>query len=173
MRRLITRLVLVCGIPFSGVHAANADVMGEWLSQQGLVQHAQSGRVKVQAMASELALSALGLLGVPYKWGGNSARTGLDCSGFVKNVFAQAGIDLPRVAAEQAQAAQPIEVAALEPGDLVFFNTMRRRFSHVGIYIGDGRFVHAPRAGSVVRIEDMNGSYWQQRFNGARRVVVN
>jgi cell wall-associated NlpC family hydrolase len=173
MRRFFLVLLFAVWIPTSGVHAASADAMEEWLSQQGLVKQVQAGRVQVQSMASELALNALGLLGVPYKWGGNSARTGLDCSGFVKTVFAEVGIQLPRVAAEQAQAAHPIDVSALEPGDLVFFNTMRRRFSHVGIYIGEGRFVHAPRTGAVIRIEDMNVRYWQQRFNGARRVAVN
>lgn len=152
--------------------AAPSNSLDEWLAQQNL--GAQVTQQRIQSMASELAISALGLLGVPYKWGGNSAQTGLDCSGFVKAVFDQAaGVKLPRRAAEQAHATQPVSLNEIAPGDLVFFNTMRRRFSHVGIYIGDGRFVHAPRAGSNVRIENMNKSYWQRRFNGARRVHVN
>ena len=81
------------------------------------------------------------------------------------------GHRLPRRAEEQAAATQKIDRSELKPGDLVFFNTMRRAFSHVGIYVGDGKFIHAPRTGAEVRVEDMNGSYWQRRFNGARRVL--
>ena len=173
MRRIVLVLLFACMAPVTGAMATSADSMDEWLTQKGLLQHAQTGRAKVQAFASELALSALGLLGVPYKWGGNSALTGLDCSGFVKAVYAEAGIHLPRISAEQARAAQPIDIDALEPGDLVFFNTLRRRFSHVGIYIGEGRFIHSPREGAVIRIENMNVSYWHNRFNGARRVMAN
>ena len=79
---------------------------------------------------------------------------------------------LPRRAAEQAAATTAIDKSELKPGDLVFFNTLRRSFSHVGIYIGDGKFVHAPRTGSQVRVESMNVSYWQRRFDGARRVFT-
>jgi cell wall-associated NlpC family hydrolase len=79
---------------------------------------------------------------------------------------------LPRRSDEQAAATQPIERTELKPGDLVFFNTMRRAFSHVGIYVGDGKFIHSPRAGATVRVEDMRKSYWETRFNGARRVLV-
>jgi hypothetical protein len=80
------------------------------------------------------------------------------------------GLLLPRKAEQQAAATQQIEKTELQPGDLVFFNTMRRAFSHVGIYIGDGKFIHSPRAGSEVRVESMGLSYWQRRFDGARRV---
>lgn len=120
---------------------------------------------------SALLLDAMGFIGTPYVRGGNSGATGLDCSGFVKAVYEQAEkISLPRSAHEQAHATQVIDRAELQPGDLVFFNTLRRAFSHVGIYMGEGRFIHAPRPGAQVRIESMNGSYWRQRFNGARRV---
>lgn len=118
-----------------------------------------------------LLLDALGYIGTPYVLGGNSGVSGLDCSGFVKAVFKQAeGIALPRTALEQSRATQVIDRSELQPGDLVFFNTLRRAFSHVGIYLGDGRFIHAPRPGAQVRIEGMNSSYWNPRFNGARRV---
>jgi cell wall-associated NlpC family hydrolase len=122
--------------------------------------------------ASELVLSAMNFLGVPYRLGGNSADDGFDCSGFTRHVFEMSlGLVLPRRAEQQAREAGLADVARdqLRPGDLVFFNTMRRTFSHVGIYVGEGKFIHAPRAGSEVRIEDMRQAYWAQRFNGARR----
>ncbi|OQC01871.1 MAG: Murein DD-endopeptidase MepH precursor [Alphaproteobacteria bacterium ADurb.Bin100] len=114
----------------------------------------------------------MGFLGVPYKRGGTSAETGFDCSGFVRAMYEQSiGLVLPRRANEQAAATQTIDRTDLKPGDLVFFNTMRRAFSHVGIYVGDGKFIHAPRSGAQVRVEDMREAYWQTRFNGARRVA--
>ena len=132
-----------------------------------------SARDTVGDRASELVSSALGLLGVPYRYGGNDAENGLDCSGLVRLVYEQTvGKVLPRRAADQAAVTQAIDSSELKPGDLVFFNTMRRAFSHVGIYVGEGKFVHAPRSGSSVRVEDMRNSYWTTRFNGARRVTV-
>ncbi len=151
------------------------DDMDALLVEKGLVQRLgsqiqQAGSVMGDA-ASELVLNAMGFLGVPYKYGGNSAETGFDCSGFVRAVFEESvGKVLPRRSDEQAAATQPIERTELKPGDLVFFNTMRRAFSHVGIYVGDGKFIHSPRSGSTVRVEDMRKSYWETRFNGARRV---
>ncbi|MNV40924.1 Murein DD-endopeptidase MepH precursor [compost metagenome] len=113
----------------------------------------------------------MGFLGVPYKRGGNSVETGFDCSGFVRAMYEQTvGLLLPRRADQQAAATQIIDKKELQPGDLVFFNTMRRSFSHVGIYVGDGKFIHAPRSGTEIRVEDMGISYWARRFNGARRV---
>ncbi|TSE29250.1 Murein DD-endopeptidase MepH [Tepidimonas thermarum] len=136
-----------------------------WLGQLQSVG-AQTGQV-----AGELVNTALGLIGVPYRMGGNSPQTGLDCSGFVRYVYANTlGLVLPRRAAEQARATAPIAKEELRPGDLVFFNTMRRAFSHVGVYLGDGKFIHAPRKGESVKISDMNDRYWARRFNGARRV---
>jgi cell wall-associated NlpC family hydrolase len=123
--------------------------------------------------ASGLVVTALGFLGVPYRRGGNTAETGFDCSGLVRAIYDQtAGYLLPRRAEEQAAATQKIDRSELQPGDLVFFNTMRRAFSHVGIYIGEGKFIHAPRTGASVRVESMSGKYWQRRFSGARRVVT-
>ena len=99
--------------------------------------------------------------------------TGFDCSGFVGKVFSDAlGFGMPRTAAEMAQMGEQVKINELKPGDLVFFNTMRRAFSHVGIYVGDGKFIHAPRTGGKVRIEDMQQAYWQRRFNGARRAEL-
>ncbi len=160
------------------------DPMVQMLQDKGLIdtqaileaanQTQQRARAKVRDWTSDLVVSAMTYLGVPYRFGGNSQETGFDCSGFTSYVYEHVlGMRLPRRAAEQAQMAgmQNVDKTQLQPGDLVFFNTLRRTFSHVGIYIGENRFIHAPRSGSVVRIEDMGQSYWQQRFNGARRAT--
>lgn len=121
---------------------------------------------------TELVLRALGLLGVNYRWGGNTPDDGLDCSGLVRHVFREAiGLVLPRRAEEMGRAGSQIAPHQLKPGDLVFFNTLRRTFSHVGIYIGNDQFVHAPSTGGVVRVDNMNAQYWLNRFDGARRLV--
>lgn len=122
--------------------------------------------------AQALILKGLELVGIKYRRGGTDPDSGLDCSGFVQLVFQDAlGKTLPRTAKEQSQVGETIAKHELKPGDLVFFNTMRRAFSHVGIYLGDNRFVHAPRTGAEVRVEDMSQSYWVKRYNGARRLV--
>lgn len=127
---------------------------------------------KVTDHASDLVVTAMGFLGVPYRRGGNSADTGFDCSGFVRAMYeSTVGLVLPRLAKEQAAATEKIDKKDLQPGDLVFFNTMRRAFSHVGIYVGDGKFIHAPKPGAQVRVEDMGVAYWKRRFDGARRVL--
>ena len=122
---------------------------------------------------SNLVDSAMNFLGVRYKLGGNSAETGFDCSGFTRYVFENSlGRVLPHRAEEQANAPElaKVDKKDLKPGDLVFFDTMRRTFSHVGIYLGDGKIIHSPRTGESVRIEDINISYWAHHFTGARRV---
>ncbi len=121
---------------------------------------------------SGLVVAAMGALGVPYQRGGNGYESGFDCSGFVRALYQQNfGLLLPRRAAEQAAVTQSIPAQALQPGDLVFFNTLRPLHSHVGIYVGDHRFIHSPKPGAVVRIEDMRVAYWSRRFDGARRVI--
>jgi cell wall-associated NlpC family hydrolase len=121
---------------------------------------------------SELVLRAMTLLGVGYKFGGNSPELGLDCSGFVRLVVKDAlGKVLPRRSVEISEASTEIKSQELKPGDLVFFNTLKRAFSHVGIYIGNNQFIHAPSSGGVVRIETLDKQYWNDRFNGARRIV--
>jgi cell wall-associated NlpC family hydrolase len=127
---------------------------------------------KVRDGASDMVLTAMNFLGVPYKRGGSTEATGFDCSGFTRHIFEMSlGLVLPRRADEQANAAGLMKVGRedLRPGDLVFFNTMRRTFSHVGIYVGDGKFIHSPATGGAVRVDDMRYAYWSQRFNGARR----
>ena len=128
---------------------------------------------QVRSTATEMVHTAMNFLGVPYRRGGDSESTGFDCSGFTRHVIETTlGVALPRRADEQAKAdgLVPIKRDELAPGDLVFFNTLRRTFSHVGIYVGEGKFIHAPRAGGEVRVEDMRFKYWAKRFTGARRI---
>ena len=132
----------------------------------------QSFRESVRDTASDLVMSAMNFLGVPYRRGGNSEETGFDCSGFTRHIFEHSiGLVLPRRADEQAKSSALLAIgrSELKPGDLVFFNTMKSTFSHVGIYVGDDKFIHAPRTGAEVRIEDMRESYWAKRYTGARR----
>lgn len=153
--------------------------MSRFMEEKGLFGKLEQVRVtvrdrasEVRNRASELVVNAMGFLGVPYRRGGNNADTGFDCSGFVRAMYEQTvGLVLPRRANEQAAATQTIDKKDLQPGDLVFFNTMKRAFSHVGIYIGENKFIHSPKPGAQVRVEDMGGNYWQARFNGARRVI--
>ncbi|WP_254784930.1 C40 family peptidase [Collimonas sp. OK412] len=133
-----------------------------------------STRSKLQQFtdrASDLAVSAMGMIGIHYKYGGNNPENGLDCSGLVRYVFKDAwGVNVPRTAAELSRSGEKIDKQDLKPGDLVFYNTLRRSFSHVGIYLGDNKFIHAPSTGGKVRIESMDLAYWKSRFNGARRI---
>lgn len=145
------------------------------LVERGLLPPAGQRLVQsVRDKASDLVLSAMNFLGVPYRRGGESAD-GFDCSGFTRHIFElSVGLVLPRRVDEQAVAPGLAKVPRdeLKPGDLVFFNTLRRTFSHVGIYVGEGKFIHAPRSGSEVRIEDMRKAYWSKRFTGARRAPL-
>ncbi|MDO4638112.1 MAG: C40 family peptidase [Lautropia sp.] len=121
--------------------------------------------------ANEITLQALALVGTPYRWGGNRPEEGFDCSGLVQHVYREAlGIELPRTSRAMGKQGTRIDRAGLAPGDLVFFQTGRHPDSHVGIYIGRGRFVHAPSSGSLVRVEALDKRYWQRRFNGGRRL---
>ena len=166
---LLTSLLLAASV--QAAPGQSGDDMDKFLADRGLLNKIEHVRQSVGHKASELVVTAMGFLGVPYRRGGNSAESGVDCSGFVKAIYEQTvGLILPRRANEQAAATQKIDKQDLQPGDLVFFNTMRRAFSHVGIYVGGGKFIHSPKPGAEVRVEDMGGSYWQRRFDGARRV---
>ena len=183
LRLLVARLLLAfagaCALIQSAAAAPDSSPRGdpllEWLSDRGLVTSPAEGGM-VQALrdrASDLVLASMNFLGVPYRFGGESAENGFDCSGFTRYVYEHSlGLVLPRRAAEQASSGslQSVDATQLQPGDLVFFNTMKHAFSHVGIYVGDHKFIHAPRTGAVVRMDDMRASYWTKRFNGARRV---
>lgn len=158
--------------------AANSNVLERFLQERGWTGPVAEGGgsedwlAPVRDGAKRLVHSAMGFLGVPYVRGGNNVAQGFDCSGFTRFIFEKSvGLVLPRRADEQARLANLLTIprSELKPGDLVFFNTMRRTFSHVGIYLGEGKFIHAPRAGAVVRVEDMRDAYWSKRFTGARR----
>jgi cell wall-associated NlpC family hydrolase len=166
---------------FSAIAApeASEDALQRLLADKGLLAPApvagptnQGGLArKMRDGASEMVRTAMNFLGVPYRRGG-SDESGFDCSGFTRHVFELSlGLELPRRSDEQAKAAGllPIKRGELKPGDLVFFNTLKRTFSHVGIYIGDDKFIHSPRTGAEVRVENMQLAYWNKRYNGARR----
>jgi cell wall-associated NlpC family hydrolase len=151
--------------------APSIDELDSWLANKGLLSQMTQASQSVTNKASELVVHAMGFLGVPYQRGGGTVETGFDCSGFVKAIFEQTiGLALPRKAEQQAADTQRIDKKELVPGDLVFFNTMHRAYSHVGIYVGDGKFIHSPKPGAEVRIESMGAAYWNRRFDGARRV---
>lgn len=123
--------------------------------------------------SDDIPIYAVSLVGSPYRLGGTAPETGLDCSGFVGYVFRQmTGLLLPRDSRAISEATQPLAPNELQPGDLVFFNTLNRTFSHVGIYLGEDRFVHASssRTGAVM-VSSLNERYWHDRFDGARRVA--
>ena len=146
------------------------------INPAGSVALVESVRNTLRDSASDLVMSAMNFLGVPYRRGGISDASGFDCSGFTRHVFENSiGLVLPHRADEQATSAGLLNInrQELKPGDLVFFNTMKRTFSHVGIYVGDDKFIHSPRAGGEVRIEDMRESYWARRYTGARRADLN
>ena len=118
-----------------------------------------------------LVSHGLSYIGVRYRFGGTTRETGLDCSGLMFNVFQHAGVDLPRRSSDMARLGIRVSKDDLRPGDLVFFNTRRQAYSHVGLYVGDGQFLHAPSSGGQVRLDNMNARYWLARFNGARRLL--
>jgi cell wall-associated NlpC family hydrolase len=125
------------------------------------------------AAGSEVVMQALANVGKPYRWGGADPQEGFDCSGLVAHVYEDAlGVQLPRTSRQMSRRGSSVRRGQLAAGDLVFFNTSRRAYSHVGIYIGNGRFVHAPSTGSLVRVERMANRYWATRFDGARRLVA-
>ena len=121
--------------------------------------------------ARELVIRTLALIGINYKYGGGSPDSGFDCSGLVSHVFQEVfGLTLPRDSQAMSKVGEKVDKTELQPGDLVFFNTRRRPFSHVGIYIGEERFVHAPSRGRDVEVSNLHSRYWNKRYNGARRV---
>ncbi len=177
MIRRLAILLFVCASAQAAPPPGSTDDLGQLLAERGLLTQLGGSLEQVSHTVSdktaELVVNAMGFLGVPYRRGGNTAQTGFDCSGFVRAMYEQTvGLILPRRSEQQAAATQSIERTELEPGDLVFFNTMRRSFSHVGIYVGEGKFIHSPKPGARVRVEDMRVSYWSRRFNGARRVAA-
>jgi cell wall-associated NlpC family hydrolase len=178
MPRLLLASLLLALASFAHAAPSNSttlhDDLDRLMADKGFASRLETARLTASERASDLVVTAMGFLGVPYRRGGNSAETGFDCSGFVRAMYGETiGKLLPRRANEQAASTETIPKSDLKPGDLVFFNTMRRAFSHVGIYVGDGKFIHAPRSGATIRVEDMHQSYWSRRFDGARRVMAN
>ncbi len=144
---------------------------------EALAQRRQPSRASAMASVNApsertqaLIQNAMGYLGRPYRRGGSSAR-GFDCSGFTTYIYRQHGIRLPRTSASQAGVGKPVPRSQLQPGDLVFFRTRGRRISHVGIYIGNGKFVHASSSRGRVRVDTLNSGYYYQRYAGARRIT--
>ncbi len=167
MQKVLATLFLASALFTGGITSACA-------AEQLRKEEQQSFFERYTNAAQDVILQGLKLVGVRYRWGGNDEDSGLDCSGFVRLVFKDSvGTSLPRTAKEMSEMGQRIDSSQLKPGDLVFFNTMRRTFSHVGIYLGDNHFLHAPRTGAEVRVENMENSYWMQRYNGARRIIDN
>ena len=122
---------------------------------------------------NDLAIYAMSLADTPYRYGGNSPASGFDCSGFVRYVFQQSlQWQLPRTSLEMSRTGEPLQEDQLRPGDLVFFNTQQQPYSHVGIYVGEDRFVHAPKSGKAIAIVNMRENYWRSRYDGARRIVA-
>lgn len=120
---------------------------------------------------NDLVIYAMSLSDTPYRYGGNSPENGFDCSGFVRHVFQKTlEWQLPRTSLEMSRAGAPLNEDPLRPGDLVFFNTQQQPFSHVGIYVGEDRFVHAPKSGKAIAIVNMRENYWRSRYDGARRI---
>ncbi len=173
MSKKIAALIVLAAAGLQSAQATPVDDLEKFLIQHGLTSSRLGDTIhQATDRAAALVSNAMNAIGVRYRLGGTSAETGFDCSGFVRAMYQQTvGLVLPRRAAEQAAATAKIEKSELQPGDLVFFNTLRRAYSHVGIYLGDGKFIHAPRTGAHVRVENMNVRYWQSRFNGARRVL--
>ena len=177
LKYLLSPLLLLALGAHAAPHNAAHDELDLLLIERGMVQAVVNvGKTvgaagqNVSSQASDLVVNAMGYLGVPYRRGGTGIQ-GFDCSGFVQAMYENTlGLVLPHNAKAQAAATEKIDKTELQPGDLVFFNTLRRAFSHVGIYVGEGKFIHSPRVGGEVRIEDMRDSYWIKRFNGARRV---
>ena len=144
-----------------------ADVNQLIEASQALAAGDKAPTGRIQALLQR----AMGLLGTPYRWGGTSPDSGFDCSGLVNYVFRTTlGIELPRVSREMASNGEKVERAALTAGDLVFFGRRGKRVDHVGIYVGDGQFVHAPRSGRDVTVSRLDTGYWANRFLQARRV---
>lgn len=127
-----------------------------------------------ESRMNSLAIYAMSLSDTPYRYGGTNPENGFDCSGFVKFVFQNSvGLQLPRTSAEMSRVGIPLSIGELRPGDLVFFNTRGSKFSHVGIYVGENRFVHSPKTGKAISIASMDDRYWRARFDGARRIPLN
>ncbi|TXI43280.1 C40 family peptidase [Methylophilus sp.] len=166
--------VLLCQCKSVAAPGDDARWKNAYSYSQEQVMDSQSGIAGTWSeKVEEIMIRALSLTGVDYKYGGRSPETGFDCSGFVQYVFKHAAqISLPPSARTISEMGDTVKREELQPGDLVFFNTLKSAFSHVGIYVGNHQFIHAPRAGAKVRVESMDERYWSTRYNGAKRLEV-
>ena len=156
----------------SAVAAGDALLYDPARNQESPAQENEVAGTTPSARLSGILEKAETMIGVPYSWGGNTPAQGLDCSGFVRYVYAKAvGILLPRVSSQISRQGAAVSQTDLHPGDLVFFNTTRGTATHVGIYVGENQFIHAPKKGAFVRVESMKSAYWTARYYGARRVA--
>jgi len=156
---LIAALLAACGSPGPRPPASTETI-------------AQASR-PVSEKGNEIVLYAMGLLDTGYRFGGKNPEAGLDCSGMVSYIYGQAvGLRVQGSAADIARNSRTIPRDELRPGDLVFFNTLNRSFSHVGIYIGEGKFLHAPRTGRDVTVSSLDSGYWSQKYLQARRLAT-
>ena len=176
--RILILIVLLIAIAKASYAQESTNTYGTTISYSRDLLHRVSTNTQtvISSTSDNIASmieTGLGYLGIRYRKGGNGPESGgFDCSGLVKKVFGTAmGLSLPRTAAEMAKTGDKVSKQELMPGDLVFFNTLNRAFSHVGIYLGNSQFLHSPSTGGVVRVESMNVSYWRKRFNGGRRLL--
>jgi cell wall-associated NlpC family hydrolase len=177
MKKILTSLIAstILLMSFISVAIANPLTGEENLSASNqTISTEDVNKTSWSDRAREVLLNALSLSGIRYRSGGNTPDTGFDCSGFVRYVFKQAtSLTLPRSALAMSQLGTSVRKNELQPGDLVFFNTLKSAFSHVGIYVGNNRFIHSPRSGGVVRIDSLDSEYWVKHFDGAKRIDAN
>lgn len=161
LKKISGALCLIC-ILFSPLAIADEDTSGT----TEVAVDAQS-----QDAIGNMLMQSISLIGIPYRWGGNTPQQGMDCSGFIRYVFKKSmGITLPRTAAEMARVGKRVSVDELEPGDLIFFNTKRGSNTHVGMYIGNNKFIQSPRTGENIQVTELTSS-WRSKINGAKRIV--
>ena len=174
IRTVLTAAIILplasCGL-FSGKHHPKTKTH----TTVRTVQPIRISNIDRTQGSQELMLHSMGLIGTPYRWGGSSTATGFDCSGFMQHIFRRSmGLNLPRTSAEQAKMGVGVSRSELQPGDMVFFRTMGRgRISHVGLYIGNNRFIHAPRTGKRIEVTSLSNKYWNAKYAFARRVKKN
>ncbi len=171
-KKLCYWLAAACCL-FIGHGSARADDLDSFIQRQqsAISTSNNDNRAISQREADDLIMNAMSLIGVGYRWGGTSPVTGMDCSGFMQYIFRKSmSINLPRTSAEMATVGTQVSRSALQPGDMVFFNTAGRSISHVGMYIGDNRFIHAPRKGKSIEITSLSNKYWNSKYITARRV---
>ncbi|AGG33963.1 NLP/P60 protein [beta proteobacterium CB] len=163
------RTLIGCGIFISILTLSGCSIFSSKNNAAKVVQFKQDTSVGTE----DISIAAVGLVGVPYRYGGNNPKGGFDCSGLIAYVYNKsANIKLPRTIQEMSAKGQSVENQPPAPGDLIFFNTTGEKYSHAGIYVGQGRFVHAPSAGGTVRLEYITTPYWAARFTEARRLTT-